>query len=65
MKVKVAATTIAGATMLAVKSDIIWIALIVLLLILVVVVLAVHSNDSSKREAALEVLRILLGRWRG
>lgn len=65
MKVTVTATTIAGAAILAVKSSVPWIALIAVLLILVVVVPAVHSDDNSKRQAALEVLRLLLGRRHG
>ena len=67
MKVTVAATTIAGAAMMAIKDDIAWIAIavIVLSLIIVVVVPAVHSTDPRKREDACQVLRIVLGRRQG
>jgi hypothetical protein len=72
MKSLVAAVTAASAVTLAANSAlsrapllVAGVIVIVLVLIAVVVVPAVHSPKASKRTAAQEVLRILLGRRRG
>ena len=69
MKSRVAAVTAASAMILRADNALDWgllvAGVIVLVLIAVVVVPAVHSAKASKKKAAQEVLRILLGRPRG
>ena len=72
MKSRVAAATAVGGVTLTANSAldrapllVTGVIVLVIVLIAVLAATAVYSSDHSKRQAAQEVLRILLGRRRG